>query len=158
MLVFNYKIKKYASFNLKSKIYYFEESNEALFFIKRKKYNKIILISNGNNNGFEFINNARKIIGNNTISLITCFQAENYLNDIKATENILLNSNYFESIKEFLNYSVNKNLNALKNLQKNIEDKMRELDPSFYFREINNNAFEYPYFKKGGNFSSIKFD
>ena len=158
MLDFNNRIKKYAAFNLKSKIYYFEESNEALFFIKRKKYNKIILISNGNNNGFEFINNARKIIGNNTISLITCFQAENYLNDIKATENILLNSNYFESIKEFLNYSVNKNLNALKNLQKNIEDKMRELDPSFYFREINNNAFEYPYFKKGGNFSSIKFD
>ena len=155
---FNNRIKKYAAFNLKAKIYNFYESNEALYFIKRKKYNKIILISNGNNNGFEFIYNARKIIGNNTISLITCFQAENYLNSIKMTENILLNSNYFETIKDFLNYSVNKNLNALKNLQKNIENKMRQLDPSFFFREINNNAFEYPYFKNGGYFSSIKID
>ena len=158
MLDFNNRIKKYAAFNLKAKIYYFEESNEALYFIKRKKYNKIILISNGNNNGFKFIYNAREIIGNNTISLITCFQAEKYLNEIKTTENILLNSDYYECIKDFLNYTVNKNLSALKNLQKKIENKMKELDPFFCFREINDNAFKYPYFKNGGDFSSIKFN
>ena len=51
MYDFNIKIKKYAGFNLKTKIYYFNETNEALTFIKRKKFNKIILISNGRNNG-----------------------------------------------------------------------------------------------------------
>ena len=71
MYDWNHKIKKYAAFNLKTKIYYFSQSNAALNFIKRKKYNKIILISNGGNDGIGFINNARKIIGNNTISLIT---------------------------------------------------------------------------------------
>ena len=61
MLEYNNEIKNYASFNLKTKIYYFNESNEALEFIKWKKYNKIILITNGKNNGYEFIENARKI-------------------------------------------------------------------------------------------------
>jgi hypothetical protein len=51
MYDFNIKIKKFAAFNLKTKIYYFNESDEALTFVKRKKYNKIILISNGRNNG-----------------------------------------------------------------------------------------------------------
>ena len=64
ILDFNLKIKKYAAFNLKTKIYYFYDSNEALNFIKRKKYNKIILITNGANDGIGFINNARQIIGN----------------------------------------------------------------------------------------------
>ena len=83
MLEFNLKIKKYASFNLKTKIYYFYDSDNALNFIERKKYNKIILISNGGNDGIGFINNARKIIGSNTISLITCFVAENYMDAIQ---------------------------------------------------------------------------
>ena len=55
------------------------ESNEALNFINRKKYNKIILITNGGNNGEDFITNARKIIGKDTIVLITCYAANNHL-------------------------------------------------------------------------------
>ena len=46
MYDYNHRIKKYPAFNLKTIIYYFNESNEALNFIKRKKYNKIILITN----------------------------------------------------------------------------------------------------------------
>ena len=87
MYDFNIKIKKYAGFNLKTKIYYFNETNEALTFIKRKKFNKIILISNGGNNGIGFINEARKIIGSNTISLITCYVVENYMDIAKKSEN-----------------------------------------------------------------------
>ena len=49
ILDFNLTIKKYAAFNFKTKIYNFYESGEALNFIKRKKYNKIILITNGAN-------------------------------------------------------------------------------------------------------------
>jgi len=157
MFDWNNKIKKYAAFNLKTKIYYFNESNEALNFIKRKKYNKIILISNGGNNGIGFINDARKIIGNNTISLITCYVAQNYMNVIQKTENILLNSKYYNCIKEFLCYSTNKNINALKNLQKDVENNLKNLDNSFSFKPLNNNAFNFQYFKNGGNFNEIKF-
>ncbi len=54
MFEFNHKIKRFAS-NLDIKIYYFNETNKALEFIKRKIYNKIILITNGANNGKDFI-------------------------------------------------------------------------------------------------------
>ena len=89
MLEFNQEIQNFASLNLKTKIYYFNESNEALEFIKRKKYNKIVLITNGGNNGCDFINNARKIIGENTIALITCFVAQNHLKTVQNLENVL---------------------------------------------------------------------
>ena len=157
MYDFNIKTKKYAGFNLKTKIYYFNESDEALTFIKRKKYNKIILISNGGNNGIGFINDARKIIGNNTISLITCYVAENYLNAVKDTENILISSKYYDCIKEFLNYATTKNIDSLKNLQKDAENKLKNINSSFCFKPIDNNAFKFPYFKSKGSFSEIKF-
>lgn len=37
MLEYNREIENFASLNLKTKIYYFNESEEALEFIKRKK-------------------------------------------------------------------------------------------------------------------------
>jgi len=158
MLNYNNQIKKYAAFNLKTKIYYFNESGEALNFIKRKKYNKIILVTNGGNNGIGFINDARKIIGNTTISLITCYRAENYMDIIKNSENILLNSKYFDCIKEFLNFSISENIEKLKNLQKEIEKELQDYDDSFSLRQINNNAFNFPNFLNDGNFNEIYFD
>ena len=158
MYDYNHRIKKYAGFNLKTKIYYFNQSNEALNFIKRKKYNKILLISNGGNDGIGFINNARKIIGSNTISLITCFVAQNYMNVIKNSENVLMNSKHFECMKEFFNFSINKNINALRRLQQNIESNLKTLDKSFCFKPINNNAFNFPNFKEKGTFADIHFD
>ena len=119
MLVYNNEIKNYASFNLKTKIYYFNESNEALEFIKRKKYNKIILITNGGNDGCKFIENSRKIIGNNTISMISCFVATNYLKDVKKMENVLLNSRYCDCMKDFLKIVCNENLNEMKKITEN---------------------------------------
>ena len=158
MYDFNLKIKKYAAFNFKTKIYYFYDSNEALNFIKRKKYNKIILVSNGANDGIGFINNARQIIGSNTISLITCYEAQNHMDNIRNIENILLNSKQYDCIKEFLNFAINQDINALKNLQNQIENKLKELDNSFCFKPINNKAFNFPKFKDGGSFSELSFD
>ena len=150
MFEYNQKIKKYVSKNLETKIYYFKESNEALEFIKRKKYNKIILITNGANNGEEFLDNARKIIGNNTIALITCYLASNHLKWIKNKENVLLNSKEKDCIKEFIKLSVEKNKAGLKTLQKQIENAYKFIDESFVFKEINENAFEFPNFKEVG--------
>ena len=158
MYDYNHKIKKYAAFNLKTKIYYFNESDEALNFIKRKKYNKIILITNGANNGIEFINNARNIIGSKTISLITCFAAENYMGIVRNNENILLNSKYFECIKDFLNFATNNKINELKNLQNIIEMKIKEKNNTFSFPPINEEAFNFPYFKGSGAFSELRFE
>jgi hypothetical protein len=157
MFAYNNEIKNYASFNLKTKIYYFDESNEALEFIKRKKYNKIILISNGGNNGCEFIENARKIIGNNTIAMITCFVAKNHLNTVKNMENVLLNSSYCNCMKEFLKNVCNEKLNDMKKLQNTIEKKYQELDNSFQFKKINDNAFKFPKFKSEGKFQELDF-
>ena len=157
MYDFNIKIKKYAAFNLKTKIYYFNETDEALRFVKRKKYNKIILLSNGGNNGIGFINEARKIIGSNTISLITCYFARNYMDIVKKCENILLNSKYYNCITEFLNFATTKNIDQLKNLQRNVENNLKNIDESFSFKQINKNAFNFPHFKSGGRFSEINF-
>ena len=155
---YNLRIKKYAAFNFKTRIYYFNESNEALDFIKRKKYNKIILITNGNNDGIGFINSARKIIGNNTISLITCYVANNYMDQVKNNENILLNSKDFDCIKEFINFATNKKLDSLTKLQKDIENHLKIINNSFSFPPLTINSFQYPNFKNGGSFSELHFD
>jgi hypothetical protein len=62
---------KYINQNAKYNIYPCETSEEALGLVNRKKYNKIILISNVGTDfrGKKFIEKARKIIGNNVIVL-----------------------------------------------------------------------------------------
>ena len=61
---------KYIEQAAKYNIYPCETSEEALELIKRKKYNKIILISNVGNDlgGKKFIEQARKIIGSDVIA------------------------------------------------------------------------------------------
>ena len=157
MLEYNNKMKNYAAFNFKTKIYYFNESEEALTFIKRKKYNKILLISNAGNGGCNFIEEARKIIGNNTIAMITCYLPLNYFKEVKNMENVLLNSSEYDCMKEFLWIFFNENLNAMKNLQKKLEEKYQQFDPYFNFKEINENAFNFPNFKEGGKFEELVF-
>ncbi len=66
-------MKQFACREINSKIYYCSTTEEALKLIDRKKYNKIILITNGNNNGEYFIKKAREIIGANTIALVSCY-------------------------------------------------------------------------------------
>ena len=58
--------------------------------IKKKIYNKIIIITNGNNNGKQFIINARKIIGANTIAGVSVFNLKSHINWIKDMKNVLL--------------------------------------------------------------------
>ena len=157
MLEYNREIENFASLNLKTKIYYFNESDKALEFIKRKKYNKIILITNGANDGPNFINNARRIIGNNTIALITCYVAQKYLKIVQNMENVLLNSAFCNCMKQFLNIVCNENLKEITNFQKEIEKKYQELDNSFNFKEITKNAFYFPKFKESGTFGDLDF-
>ena len=157
MLEYNRGIENFASINLKTKIYYFNESDEALRFINRKKYNKIILITNGGNDGANFIENARRIIGNKTIALITCFVAQNYLKIVQTMENVLLNSVFYDCMKDFLKIVCSENLNEIKKFQKEIEGKYKQFDNSFHFKDINEDAFNFPNFKESGKFSELNF-
>ena len=88
---------KYINQNAKYNIYPCETSEEALELVNRKKYNKIILISNVGNDfgGKKFVEKAREIIGNNVIVLFLAYK-KSHLDWIKNFKNaifsIILNS------------------------------------------------------------------
>ncbi len=59
-------------------------------FIKWKKYNKIIIIKNGNNGEKEFIINVRRIIGSKVIAAVFAYAIRKYIKWVKDMENVLL--------------------------------------------------------------------
>ena len=131
--------------NQKSKIniYTCPTSEEAIKLVKRKKYNKIILISNiGTDYGGKiFVDNARKIIGNNVIVLFNAYNIY-HLNWVKDYKNALFSNDtkYFE---EYLNCFHEKNLNETKNDIMNFKIKLE----SHYNVKFNfdNYFLFYPY-------------
>ena len=70
---------KYINQAAKYNIYPCETSEEALKLVKRKKYNKIILLSNIGQDlgGKKFVDQARKIIGNDVIVLFSAYDKIN---------------------------------------------------------------------------------
>ena len=95
----------YEDWEINSKIYYVNTTEEGLRLIDRKKYNKIIIITNGGNNGEEFINESRKILGANSIALVSCYIPKRHLNWIIKLPNTFI-GNEIDFIKEFLLYSI----------------------------------------------------
>ena len=114
------KIIQKAQFN----IYTCSTSEEALKLINRKKYNKIILISNIGDDyeGRTFANNARKIIGNNVIVLFNEHNI-NHLAWVKGYKNALF-SNDTKYYEEYLDCFHELNLNETKNGIINLKRKM----------------------------------
>ena len=94
---------KYINQNGKYNIYQCETTEEALELVNRKKYNKIILISNVGKNlgGKQFIEKARKIIGNDVITLFLAFKIS-HLDWIKNFKNALF-SNVLNFMKIIFN-------------------------------------------------------
>ena len=82
-------IEQYAEFN----IYPCETSEEALKLIKRKKYNKIILLSNIGQDlgGKKFVDEARKIIKNDVIVLFSAYD-EDHLEWVQKYKNALFSN------------------------------------------------------------------
>ena len=89
---------KYISQVAQYNIYPCETTEEALELVKRKKYNKIILISNVGIDfgGKIFIEKARKIIGNDVIALFFAYRIC-HLDWIKNYKNTL-NLNFMKNI------------------------------------------------------------
>ena len=146
-------IYEYAKMNV-----YFENSIEkALEIIKRKKYNKIILISNIglDLSGKKFVETARKILGFNVMVLFFSVN-QNHFSWLQNFPNALYTSNDGFYKKYILNY----NEKGLINLKKEVEDTYKiklnfdneflkfpkflndEKIDNIYFREVS------PYFKK----------
>ena len=94
--------------------------------VNRKKYNKIILISNvgPNYGGKDFVDKARKIIGNDVIVLFLAYNI-NHLNWIKTYKNALFSNDpkfYEEYLESFTKEP--EIVDNMKNTQKNTREKI----------------------------------
>ena len=144
---------KYINQNANYNIYPCETTEEAIELVKRKKYNKIILISNVGKNfgGKSFVDQARQIIGNDIIVLFLAYQIS-HLDWIKNYKNAIFSNkpNFYEEYLEIFDkgFDVKDNI---KNLIKKIE--------KFYGVKFNfdHNYLTYPLFKNDGKYSDLSF-
>ena len=143
-------IENLAKFN----IYLFDNSEEALKLIERKKYNKIILISNVGTDygGKEFISKAREILGNNVIALFLAYNEE-HLNWIQYFKNALFSNDkkfYKRYLRCFEQEDESQIFRSLINLKELIESRY---SVTFNFDD---KFLEYPLFRNGGFYSELK--
>ena len=144
---------KYINQNANYNIYPCETTEEAIKLVKRKKYNKIILISNVGKNfgGKSFVDQARQIIGNDIIVLFLAYKIS-HLDWIKNYKNAIFSNkpNFYEEYLEIFDkgFDVKDNI---KNLIKKIE--------KFYGVKFNfdDNYLTYPLFKNDGKYSDLSF-
>ena len=143
-------IEQYAEYN----IYPCETTNEALELINRKKYNKIILISNVGTDlgGKKFIDEARKIIGNNVIVLFLAYN-KNHLEWIKKYKNALFSNDpkFYEDYLRCFNDEFYDKKDKILELKETIENHYKV---QFNFDD---KFLDYPKFKDGGKFGDLTF-
>ena len=145
---FHRKIKKYISRELNTKIYYAKNDEEAMKILDRKKYNKIIILTNGNNNGKDFIIKARNIIGSNAIAAVSVYDIENHINWVRNMENVLI-LNGLDFHKKFFECIIKKNINLFHNLKNEIINYYKDDIPNFDLNENTISLFSFPNFKEG---------
>ena len=144
-------IEQYAEFN----IYPCETSEEALKLVERKKYNKIILISNVGTDlgGKKFIDEARKIIGNNVIVLFLAYNI-NHLEWIKKYKNALFSNDpkfYEDYLRCFSDeyYSKEEKIMELKSIIESHYKIKFDFDYTF---------LDYPLYKEEGQYGDLTFN
>ena len=108
--------------------------------MKRKKYNKIILISH-----------VGRIIGNYVISLFLAYN-KSHLNWIKNNQNAIFSneSKFYEEYLECFNdiYNINEKIKSL------ISKLENHYDAKFNF---NDTFLDFPYYKEAGKYSDLTF-
>ena len=143
---------KYINQVAKYNIYPCETSEEALKLVERKKYNKIILISNVGKDleGKKFVKKARKIIGNDVIVLFLAYNIE-HLKWIKDYKNALFSNNpefYEEYLECFDDDSIEYKIKSLiGQMEKNYKIKFN----------FDGNFLKFPNFKESGKYSDLRF-
>ena len=169
MQEFHRKIKNILLNELNSKIYFTKNSEEALALVKRKRYNKIIIITNGNNNGKDFILKSREIIGSEAIAAVSAYDVENHIKWVKNMPNVLLlnginfHEKFFKIVindyKYIGNIKVDTLFDKVNELREEIINYYKDDIPYFDFSELNKNSiFYFPHFKESGNYSDLNFD
>jgi hypothetical protein len=156
MLEFNEEIKKFSAREFDSKVYYVKTSEEGITLIKRKKYNKIILITNGNNNADEYITEARKIIGCDCISLVSAYNPASHLRWVSQMKNVLI-SNKKEFHERFIRNIASYDLQGINKLKKDIEKFYGQDNSDFQLNNFDSILPKYPYFLNKGKFIDLKF-
>ena len=133
----------------KYNVYTFADTNEALKYVNRKKYNKIILISNVGTDfgGQKFVSSARQIIGNNVIALFIAYNTQ-HLNWITKWKNTLF-LNKDELFDEYLD-----SFNDITKMRGFISKLEKIYNVRFNF---DNNFLTFPLFKKDGYYSELSF-
>ena len=136
----------------KYNIYPCETTEEALELVKRKKYNKIILISNVGTNleGKIFIDKAREIIGNNIVTLFLAYRTA-HLDWIKNYKNAIFSNEpkfYEEYLQCFEGYDI----------RSNIRDLVGKLENHYNVKfNFADDFLKYPHFKGQGKYNDFTF-
>ena len=143
---------KYIRQEAKFNVYPCQTTEEALNLVNRKKYNKIILLSNVGNDlgGKAFVDQARKIIGNDVIALFVAYNIQ-HLNWIKYYKNALF-CNQYELFTDYLNCFT----------QPNLQNKIWELIQKFENHHkvkfnFDNNYLYFPLYRDSGFYSELTF-
>ena len=143
-------ISQYAKFN----IYPCETTDEALDLVEKKKFNKIILMSNVGNKfeGRDFVTKARKIIGNDVITLFMAYMKE-HLEWIVNYKNSLFSNieQFHEQYLECFTDDIGATKQNIMTLKSSIED---HYNVKFNF---DNNFLNFPNFKENGEFKDLNF-
>ena len=146
---------KYIEQVAKYNIYPCETSEEALNLIRRKKYNKIILISNVGDDfgGKKFVEEARKIIGNNVIALFIAYRVE-HLRWITQFPNAIFSNEktFYEEYLECFNDS------DAKSVKENIDALIKKIENHYNVHfNFNNQYLDFPNYKESGHYSDLTF-
>ena len=143
-------ISQYAKFN----IYPCETSEEALELVKKKKFNKIILMSNVGTDlgGKAFVDDARKIIGNDVITLFLAYMEE-HLEWITQYNNSLFSNidQFHEQYLECFTDDINTTKQNILTLKNSIED---HYEVKFKFDD---KFLDFPNFREDGEYSDLNF-
>ena len=153
---FHKRIKYIIQYELNSKVYFINTTEEAIELLNKKKYNKVIIITNGSNNGKDFIIEARKIIGANTIAAVTAYDIAKHISWVKDMKNVLI-LNGIDFHKTFLRAVINQNFESLQNLRNEIIECYSNIN-GFELRELTHDLFNFPKFKSEGRFEELDFD
>ena len=145
---------KYVEQYAEQNIYPCESTEEALELVKRKKYNKIILISNVGSDlgGKKFIDEARKIIGSDVIALFLAYKTE-HLKWIKDYKNALFSNDpiFYEEYLKCFSEEIYKKKKEIIKLKEKIE-KHYKVEFNFDY-----NFLDFPNYKKEGKYSDLSF-
>ena len=154
---FHREIKRIISREFDSKIYYVKTTEEALELIERKKYNKIIIITNGNNNAKDFIKSARKIIGDDTIVAVSLYNIPLHISWLKTMKNTLV-LNGIDLHYKFIKAIMRNEIEALYNLRSEIINIYSLMYPGFELKRFNGNFLNFPNFKNEGRYDDLTFN